>query len=161
MAFPDELLLEALKSVQSDLVDEPQGRLRRAVSTAYYGLFHLLIDETVANWSRPEQREKLSRAFAHKQMRNASDQVRGRPYAGETPDVVTKLRHVAESFVNLQQSRIEADYDKSKPWTQVRALSKVKKAQQAFANVDAIRSEPIFQDYLLSLFVHEWWEEVA
>jgi hypothetical protein len=35
----------------------------------------------------------------------------------------------------------------------------VAKAEQAFANVRAIRHERIFQDYLLSLFVHELWEE--
>ena len=89
----------------------------------------------------------------------ASDQVKGKPYANEDPDVVTRLRQVAAWVADLQQSRIEADYDKAKPWTHARTLSKVRIVEQAFTNVDAIRYQQIFRDYLLSLFVHELWEE--
>ena len=88
MAFPDELLDEALKSFHSLPGGDTQGRLRRAASTAYYGLFHLLIAEAVANWNRPEQREKLSRVFEHKVMRISSDRVGGRAYADHEPDAV-------------------------------------------------------------------------
>lgn len=137
MAFPDELLAEAVRSVHSP-AEESQGRYRRAVSTAYYALFHLLIGEATANWNRPEQREKLARAFEHKHMRRASDQVKGKPYANEDPDVVARLRQVAACFADLQQSRIEADYDRAKPWTHVRTLSKVR---------------------IVSIFVHELWEK--
>jgi hypothetical protein len=38
------------------LEPETQATLRRAVSTAYYALFHLLIEECCKNWIRPEQR---------------------------------------------------------------------------------------------------------
>ena len=53
--------------------EEPrQAGLRRAVSTAYYSLFHLLISEATSNWSRAEQRPALGRIFEHGKMKNAS-----------------------------------------------------------------------------------------
>jgi len=47
----------------------PQASLRRSVSTAYYALFHLLIQDASANWSRLDTRDYLARAFEHKTMR--------------------------------------------------------------------------------------------
>ena len=50
-----------------------QASLRRAVSTAYYALFHLLISETTANWAHPEFRAILGRCFDHGPMKTASE----------------------------------------------------------------------------------------
>ena len=114
MQFPNELLEEALRAVQLESGDQRQGRLRRAVSTAYYALYHLLIEEAVANWSRPEQRERLARSFQHKQMKKASVQVGGRTYDGASPDIVDKLKQIARCFVDLQENRHDADYNLEK-----------------------------------------------
>lgn len=49
MAYHDDLLTQAGELLHKN---EPnQADLRRAVSTAYYALFHLLISETTLNWS--------------------------------------------------------------------------------------------------------------
>lgn len=159
MLFPDELLVEARRGLGDDQSDQSQGRLRRALSTAYYSLFHLLIAEATANWNRPEQRDRLARCFQHKQMRHASGQVKGRAYADESPDVVKRLRAIAKCFVDLQASRQDADYNKERPWRHAEVQRKVNDVAMAFDDVEAIRSEQVFQDYLLSLFVHEPWEE--
>jgi hypothetical protein len=45
-----------------------QASLRRAVSTAYYALFHLLATETTKNWKRPAERFTLARMFEHTSM---------------------------------------------------------------------------------------------
>ena len=61
MSFPEDLLQQAY-----DLeAKEPsnQASLRRAVSTAYYALFHLLIDECVSKWAVERQRSVLARTF--------------------------------------------------------------------------------------------------
>ena len=57
-------LLELARDL-ADLHPEspPQPSLRRAVSTAYYALFHLLISEAPANWARPELRAILGPLF--------------------------------------------------------------------------------------------------
>ena len=69
--YPRELLDSAIALYQAD--PETQATLRRAVSTAYYSLFHFLVEETCRNWARPEQRHKLARSFDHKNMYVASN----------------------------------------------------------------------------------------
>jgi hypothetical protein len=71
MAYPQELLDSAISFYQVD--PKTQATLRRAVSTAYYSLFHFLIEETCRNWARPEQRGYLARVFDHKTMLSASN----------------------------------------------------------------------------------------
>lgn len=69
MAFADDLLEQAyhLANLESD--EPKQASLRRAVSTAYYALFHLLIDEAVGNWGVTRQRSILARTFDHGKMK--------------------------------------------------------------------------------------------
>ena len=61
MAFADDLL--ALAQDISDLpsTGRRQATIRRAISTAYYALFHLLILEATLNWARPELRPILAK----------------------------------------------------------------------------------------------------
>lgn len=54
MAFPDDLLELSHDLANLHLESAHQASLRRAVSTAYYALFHFLISEATANWTRPE-----------------------------------------------------------------------------------------------------------
>jgi uncharacterized protein (UPF0332 family) len=63
MAYHDDLLRLA-----SDLAlkqGATQAELRRAVSTAYYALFHLLVSEATLNWKRDSSRNALGRMFDH------------------------------------------------------------------------------------------------
>jgi uncharacterized protein (UPF0332 family) len=48
MAFADDLLEQAYHLANRDRENPKQASLRRAVSTAYYALYHLLIDEAVS-----------------------------------------------------------------------------------------------------------------
>jgi uncharacterized protein (UPF0332 family) len=51
MALADELIDQAYHLLSLDHPKPPkQVNLRRAVSAAYYSLFHLLIDEAVGDW---------------------------------------------------------------------------------------------------------------
>ncbi len=67
MAFADDLLEQAYHLANKE---EPplQASLRRAVSTAYYALFHLLIDEVLSKWAVERQRSAIGRTFEHKAM---------------------------------------------------------------------------------------------
>ena len=114
MAFHDDLLHQAFQLVHNEPKNPKQASLRRAVSTAYYALFHLLVDESVANWSRPNLRAALGRAFDHGLMKNASNRIlnsRQYPFTGEDPLVVIKLRTVSKAFARLQEHRHTADSD--------------------------------------------------
>ena len=156
VAFHDDLLRQASHLVHFEPETPAQASLRRAVSTAYYALFHFLISEAVANWNQDVLRSYLARAFDHAAMKNASNRVLDNkkfPFSGENPVVVEKLRRVAESFVELQDKRHIADYDNTTVWTPVTALTQVTSAEQAFLTWRGIRHEPIAQAYLVSFLV--------
>jgi len=59
MAFADDLLEQAYHLARRERKNPTQASLRRAVSTAYYALFHLLIDEAVGNWAVERSGEDL------------------------------------------------------------------------------------------------------
>src|ERR1039457_3816733 len=94
MAFPDDLLelAQVLRSLHPEGAQH-QASLRRAVSTAYYALFHLLISETTANWARPELRAILGRCFDHGPMKTASE---------------TKISQINTAFKNKPPEGAEA-----------------------------------------------------
>src|SRR5579863_1707940 len=116
MAYHDDLLEQAIHLVHKERRRPKQASLRRAVSTAYYALFHFLIGEAVGNWRHAEARPDLSRAFEHQTMKAASNRIQDRkafPFAGHNPATVAALRSVATAFVELQRNRHLADYDNS------------------------------------------------
>lgn len=156
MAYHDDLLDQALMLVHKEPRKPRQASLRRAVSTAYYSLFHLLISASVANWKRPDLRATLGRAFDHTSMKSASNRLqdtRQFPFTGEDPKTVSHLRYVAKTFAQLQEQRHTADYDNAKSWTKTDALSQVVSVQQAFRAWKKVCNERIAQAYLISLLV--------
>jgi len=156
VAYHDDLLGQALSLVHKEPRNPKQSSLRRAVSAAYYALFHLLISEAVANWSRVNLRAALGRAFDHNIMKAASNRLqdaRQFPFTGEDLTVVAALKAVAKTFAQLQEKRHIADYDNTTFWTRTEALAQVKSAERAFATWKPIRNEQIAQAYLVSLVV--------
>ena len=156
MAYHDDLLKQAFQLVQKEPSTPKQASLRRAVSAAYYALFHLLISEAVANWNRVNLRAALGRAFDHSVMKAASNRVidaRRFPFTGHDSEIVAALRAVAATFAELQERRHIADYDNATVWTRTEALAQVRSADQAFATWKGIRDEHIAQAYLVSLIV--------
>jgi hypothetical protein len=159
MAFPDDLL--ELAQDLADLHPESphQASLRRAVSTAYYALFHLLISETTANWARPELRAILGRCFDHGPMKTASETkvsqinaaFKDNPPEGAEKTVAIRLRTVANAFIQTQQRRNDADYNMAKGWTPVEVDKQIASVNEAFKTWNMIRDEAVAQAYLVSL----------
>jgi hypothetical protein len=95
--------------------------LRRAVSSAYYALFHALCLEASRHLlpeGTSEQQLRLSRAFGHREMKGACAWVAGRqgnihPYVKPLIASLktTAIADVASSFCDLQEARHDADYD--------------------------------------------------
>jgi hypothetical protein len=154
MAYHDDLLTQALQLVDS--APPTQANLRRAVSAAYYAVFHLLIAEATSNWSNVRLRAALGRAYDHGIMRAASNRLlntRDFPFANEDPQVVADLRFVALSFAQLQEDRHFADYNLTEDLDPADALSQVESAGRIFNTWPTIRGEQIVQEYLVSLLV--------
>jgi uncharacterized protein (UPF0332 family) len=139
-----------------------QASLRRAISTAYYALFHLLISEAILNWRRVEDRVELARMFEHTHMRsicaNKRDEFNrefkkkrraGRPNQEEA--VTRDLHRVVYTFVQMHEQRELADYDYSSNWTRTDVLPKVEGVAAAFKAWKVIRNQDIAQAFLFTL----------
>ena len=156
MAYHDDLQTQAEELIHKNEPSYAQADLRRAVSTAYYALFHLLISETALNWSRDSSRDAFGRMFDHAQMRKASQRLsdsRLFPFSSEDPALVKNLKTVAQAFVQLQDKRHVADYHNGIRWSHTESLQEVATARQAFLVWASIRNENIAQEYLVSLLI--------
>ncbi len=118
MATPPDTFDSAdLIAVALDLLEVAERRrssahLRRAVSTAYYAMFHCLArlsaDRLIRNGGGPERAEVWRHVYRSLQHRHAKAQCRNRNGMALHPDVI---RRFAGHFAGLQDERHGADYD--------------------------------------------------
>lgn len=142
MSLERDLLAQAELLVAKEPRRPKQASLRRAVSTAYYALFHLLTSSSVAFLvsgsapGREDLRRALRRSYAHATMKAVSNAfASGAPPAIWQPAsgaISRELRQVAEAFVELQEARHEADYDHGRAWTRQEARDLVHRGRAAF-----------------------------
>lgn len=161
MRLPEDLLEQAYHLARREPRRPKQASLRRAISTAYYALFHLLISEAIMNWKRPHERYAFARMFEHAYMKAACTNKRDAlnsyfktiPSAGAELTVAQNLHLVAKTFVVMHQQREDADYDYSTHWTRTDVVPKVASVAAAFKAWKAIRNENVAQDFLFTLFM--------
>lgn len=136
----DDLIGLAQHIARVDGVGRPkQAHLRRAVSTAYYAMFHYLVEEACcaqigAQISQRGYRHSLGRAFAHTVLKQACSSFGG----GTLKDSVIKglprdpqgnyripreIQNIAATFAELQEKRHLADYDLSERWKRSEVLT--------------------------------------
>jgi hypothetical protein len=134
-----------------------QPALRRAVSTAYYALFHLLIEDAGQRWQgSPESITGLERGFNHGSMKNASLQFKGSKWVdwhGVEQSVPMELQRVAMAFVELQEDRNLADYNNHETWSVTDVTTVLNTATAAFSQWDFIRTDPMACNYLIAMLL--------
>lgn len=165
MAYPEDLLEQAQHLAQREPKRPKQASLRRAVSSAYYALFHLLISETVKNWKRPKERYTLARMFEHMAMGKVCTKKRDdlrayfnanpQPPAGPEYDRNKHLLAVTETFADMLQHRHTADYDGSKFWSRIEVWERIDAVEEAFNNWRAIKDDHEAQNFLVTLLLKE------
>jgi hypothetical protein len=115
------------------------------------------VQEAVGKWDgSPSVRFGLERKFEHKTLRDVSNSVlRGswRGWSAPSPMAPPELKQVAEVFVDLQEARLQADYDNAKAWNPGDVRTKVADVRVAFENWAKIRTHPAANEFLLSLLV--------
>ena len=142
MAYQDDLIQHAIFLSELNISLEPkQVDLRRAVSAAYYGLFHLLTTEAAQNWKHEGQRDRFARMFDHGRMKASSSKISSRPLPADSAEkpIAADLKLVADSFVKLQQARHTADYDNSRVWSRAQVWEMITEAEDAIAAWSNIR----------------------
>jgi hypothetical protein len=149
VGLADELLEDAGHLAERGIAENRASSMRRAVSTAYYAVFHLLVDDFVGYWPFADQRARLARMFDHKKMRDAAfiatDEKN--PTSAEAA-----LVEVKTAFRQLQADRHRADYDVSWNVVATDVENAIPLADDAFAKWRSIRTEDIARHYLLSMF---------
>jgi hypothetical protein len=150
VAYADELLDEARYLAERGKTLNRQVSLRRAASTAYYALFHMLIDDFIQQWGIVHQRANLGRLFNHGNMKHVSD-VLNKRLKGQAGKTEAALQDIAALFVDLQDARQFADYDVANAFpVDVQAL--IRRTGGAFVAWQSIRHERVAQDYLFDMF---------
>ena len=151
-----DLIDLARKIAELDPRKPRQANLRRAVSTAYYAVFHYLVDEVCCAQigtqnSQKEYRHALARAFAHTSMKDACTGFAGgtlkaaivkgfpRDANGKYP-IPIEIQDIAGTFVELQQKRYQADYDLSERFRKLEVLTLI---DQANTHVKKFRNLPV------------------
>ena len=157
MGLAQELLQVAVNLATYEGAHPTQAALRRAVSTAYYALFHLLIEDAAQRWQgSPEAFTGLERSFQHGFMKNVSFQF-GSKYWTDWHDinqaVPLAIQNVAKTFVTLQAARHTADYNNHRQWTSVEVETLLNAAQLALDNWFSIRTDPMAGNYLLAMLL--------
>jgi len=154
MAYHDDLLKHAIFLSELNLPNDPkQVDLRRAVSAAYYALFHLLTTEAAQNWKHQSQRNRFARMFDHGRMKTCCSKVSSRPFPADPAEIpiAQSLKLIADSFVTLQQARHTADYDNSKIWSRTQVWETIAQAEEAMTGWMVIRENEMAQEYLFDL----------
>jgi len=165
MPLANDLLWQAEHLANIDAGRPKQANLRRAVSAAYYALFHLLIADCAQRVSPKLPRNlapRIARAFAHSEMKQArraiseghkSAILEDLQPAGFSPE----LRFVAAQFVRLQDERHRADYDLSMTYTRLQVLDVIHLAQNTFDAWAGLRSSEEANVFLAALlFANRW-----
>ena len=159
MAYPDDLLQFAQQIAALYPNDAHQPSLRRALSTGYYALFHLLISDAVANCGDPQFRATLARVFDHGPIKQACDRKLSelndffdqRPPEGPERTIKYHLYNVAETFSQAQHNRNDADYNLLREWQPMQVSLLLEGIEDAFKSWATIRQESVARDFLVSM----------
>jgi hypothetical protein len=134
----------------------PRGRMpaalvRRSISTAYYALFHFLLEEAtyrVVGASTPLTRRRriVARAFTHTGMRFALEKVQKPNLAGplqgyfglQQPPAFARV--MGQAFSHAQELRHEADYDLNASLSETDALLLLSEVQTAIQEWQSART---------------------
>jgi len=159
MSLHQQLLEQARFLLRREVRRPLQASLRRAVSASYYAVFHFLIDRATGQMfgvatNRRKLRDIISRAFDYGSMKDASRSFAG----GNLPDALrwttplpADLRRVASNFVELQDERHRADYDRGDPFVRAEVVQLLALAQEIFTIWPAIQTDDASQLYLACL----------
>jgi uncharacterized protein (UPF0332 family) len=160
-----DLMDQARHLATVDTGKPKQANLRRAISAAYYALFHLLSMECSRRMGPRTPvllGAKISRSLGDSEMRqvcksilsaNLSDALQDLQPEGFSP----MLRTVAEAFTRLQEARHLADYDTSISYSRTTTLDLIDFAEEAFRAWQIVRSRDEANVFLAALlFANRW-----
>jgi uncharacterized protein (UPF0332 family) len=163
MSLPHDLLGHA-RELATRRGRPSQVNLRRATSSAYYALFHLLVAELIERIvpSEPSNlRLRVARAVQHGEIKQVCIDFRNppkklQPLLGQ--QVSPELRLIAKIFIDLQNDRHAADYDVALHLSQSAVLNSVANAETAFALWRQLRTTGEANTFLAAIAFGKRWD---
>lgn len=170
----EDLFAQAETLAKLDSRKPKQANLRRAVSSAYYAVFHYLVDQACCiqfgtQHAQAPYRHVLGRAFAHNVMKQACTSFGG----GTLKDAVIKglprdasgnyaissaIRGLALGFAELQEKRNVADYDRSERFKRSEVLIVIEQAKEQVARFSELELSDAKKFFLACLWA---WKELT
>jgi hypothetical protein len=131
-----------------------EAELRRAISTAYYALFHLLIDAaTTRGVTTAALRSYVARNFEHRAMLAVCRRYTQRPVDMTGQPIPAEIKRIADNFTQLQDARHKADYNVKDSVTSSEAQTFVQLARDSFTDWVTVVSDPAADTFLTELLV--------
>ncbi len=163
MRLANDYLEQARHLARLDRTRPKQANLRRAVSVAYYALFHLLCDEAASVLVRglrdkSDLKARTARTLDHGTMARVC-----RVFAaGALPSglvflqpIDADLRFVADRFVRAQEERHNADYDLNIVFDRTDTLNFIDQVEDAFDAYNRVRQSDAATYFLFALFFYK------
>lgn len=170
VTYEIQLIQQARHLAEKDPTRPYQASLRRAVSGAYYALFHCLVSEATkallgqSAGAKP-RRHVVARTFAYVEMADASKSFskaasRGLAELHDSlrrciPDasIHSGVAEMCSAFVELQEARHKADYDLSRNLRRHECLELVQLAEDAISAWRGAVAHSSAGIYMLSLLL--------
>ena len=136
---PLDLIKTANKIAGSGKRRRPrQSDLKRAVSTAYYAMFHALCrncaDRLIGTTSQKRSSPAWRQAYRAVEHGHAKRQCNNQQIIGKFPD---KIQAFAGQFVTLQEKRHQADYDPHSKFSKHDVKAAIKSAELAIKDLQS------------------------
>ncbi|MGB0564678.1 MAG: hypothetical protein ACPGVO_23200 [Spirulinaceae cyanobacterium] len=161
MSLERDLLIQARYLLNKEPKRPKQASLRRATSSAYYALFHLLTDSCARFFVKGKHNENLrkllKRSFSHSEMKAAARAFKGGSLPAHLKAVYPStisvaLQEVAKTFSDIQEARHIADYDLASTLTRLQVQDWVDRVDDAFIQWDVVRKTSEGQVFIVALF---------
>ena len=157
MSLASDLLDQASVLAALDPMKPKQASLRRAISAAYYSVFHLLIDDGARRvTANPTLQPFVARSFQHTAVKDAGNKVLAQsmttppwPAPLFTTSIEPELIRVCNTFVDLQSLRHSADYNTAISFKRVEVVAAISRAQAAHQDWALLRTSENATVFLL------------
>jgi uncharacterized protein (UPF0332 family) len=152
MSIVDDLIEQGNHLINRDERRPKQANLRRAVSSAYYAIFHEVNEKAVRHITSGQVAntpigQRIRRTVSHKAMKDAASWFSNQPtkavqyMRGTGAQVNTDLAFVCDIIIELQGERHRADYDLATPVVKLEAKRLVADAERAIQRFRLIAAD--------------------
>lgn len=167
MAYADDLLEQARSLASADPHRPKQANVRRAVSAAYYALFHEVAERAVASVLSGAEATgrigaRMRRTVQHSTALRAAKWFTG---GGPMPAAIQRMRsalavdrdlvHVCQVFAELQEERHRADYELASPFSRAEANRRILDAESAISRLRGLQPRGDTLIFLLGCLLGE------